>query len=120
MKNIALILVSISLNAGAQLLMRFGMLKVGEVEIGASFINAVPRMAANIFLWLSLACYGISIVSWMVVLSKAEVSFAYPFLSIGYVISAVIGYLFMGESLSTIRIAGIAVICIGVVLIARS
>jgi multidrug transporter EmrE-like cation transporter len=120
MKNIALILVSISLNAGAQLLMRFGMLKVGEVEIGAALIKAVPLMATNIFLWLSLGCYGISIVSWMVVLSKVEVSFAYPFLSIGYVISAVIGYFFMGESVTPVRIAGIVVICIGVVLIARS
>jgi multidrug transporter EmrE-like cation transporter len=120
MKNIALILVSILLNAGAQLLMRSGMLRVGEVEIGASLIKAVPRMATNIFLWLSMVCYGISIASWMVVLSKVEVSFAYPFLSIGYVISAVIGYFFMGESITAIRIAGIAVICVGVILIARS
>jgi multidrug transporter EmrE-like cation transporter len=120
MNNILLILVSVSLNAGAQLLMRLGMLKVGEVEIGASLIKLIPRMTTNIFLWLSLACYAISIMSWMVVLSKVEVSFAYPFLSIGYVISAVIGYFFMGESLTVIRIAGIAVICIGVILIARS
>jgi multidrug transporter EmrE-like cation transporter len=108
------------LNAAAQILMRTGMLKVGAVEIGASLIKAAPRMTANIFLWLSLLCYAISIITWMVVLSKVEVSFAYPFLSIGYVISAVIGYFFMGESLTAIRIAGIVVICIGVILIARS
>jgi multidrug transporter EmrE-like cation transporter len=120
MNNIFLILASVSLNAGAQLLMRLGMLKVGEVEIGVSLIKVIPHMATNIFLWLSLTCYGISILSWMVVLSKVEVSFAYPFLSIGYVISAVIGYFFMGESLTVIRIIGIVVICIGVFLIAKS
>jgi multidrug transporter EmrE-like cation transporter len=97
------------------------MLKVGEISVGSSALfKILPEMIGNIFLWLSILCYGISILSWMVVLSKVEVSFAYPFLSIGYVISAIIGYFFMGESVTVIRIAGIVVICIGVVLIARS
>jgi multidrug transporter EmrE-like cation transporter len=121
MKNTLLIVFSVSLNASAQILMRKGMLKIGEVSIGVSaLLKALPGMLGNGFLWLSLLCYGISILSWMVVLSKVEVSFAYPFLSIGYVISAVIGYFFMGESVGVIRIIGIVVICTGVILIARS
>jgi drug/metabolite transporter (DMT)-like permease len=121
MSNILLILVSVSLNAGAQVLMRTGMLKVGEIGAGIpALFKALPGMVGNGFLWLSLLCYGISIITWMAVLSKAEVSFAYPFLSIGYIISAVVGYFFLGESVTPVRIAGIIVICIGVVLIARS
>jgi drug/metabolite transporter (DMT)-like permease len=101
--------------------MRKGMLQVGEVSgVTMSLLKALPDMITNIFLWLSLMCYGISILTWMIVLSRVEVSFAYPFLSIGYIISAVIGYFFMGETVTPIRIAGVAVICIGVVLIARS
>ena len=55
----------------------------------------------------------------MLVLSKVEVSFAYPFLSIGYVVTAFAGYWLLGESLSVMRIVGILVICIGVYLISR-
>lgn len=121
MRNILLILASVSLNAGAQVLMRTGMLKSGEIGAGVpALCKALPRMVSNGFLWLSLLCYSISIISWMVVLSRVEVSFAYPFLSIGYILSAVVGYFFLGESVTTIRIAGIVVICIGVLLIARS
>jgi multidrug transporter EmrE-like cation transporter len=120
MKNIALILVSIALNAAAQIFMRFGMLKVGEVEIGASLIKAVPRMITSIFLWLSIVCYGISMVSWMVVLSKVEVSFAYAFLSLGFVLVTILGALFLREHISIQRIVGICVVCCGIILVARS
>ena len=101
--------------------MRKGMLKVGEVSnITSSLLKMLPGMAGNIFLWIAMVCYGLSIVLWMVVLSRLEVSFAYPFLSVGYVISVIIGYFFFGEAVTPIRIAGIAVICAGVVLVARS
>jgi hypothetical protein len=68
MKNIFLILASVSLNAAAQLFMRKGMLKVGEVSLSAGLFKALPAMAGNGFLWLALACYGVSILTWMVVL----------------------------------------------------
>jgi drug/metabolite transporter (DMT)-like permease len=121
LKNILLILANVSLNAGAQVLMRTGMLKVGEIGVSMPVLfKALPGMVSNGFLWMSLLCYGISIISWMIVLSRVEVSFAYPFLSVGYVVSAVVGYFFLNESITPIRIVGIAVICIGVFLIARS
>jgi drug/metabolite transporter (DMT)-like permease len=121
LKNILLILTSVSLNAAAQVLMRTGMLKVGNITGAVSALfKALPSMIGNGFLWLSLFCYGVSIIMWMVVLSGVEVSFAYPFLSIGYILSAVVGYFLLGESVTPVRIAGIAVICIGVILIARS
>jgi drug/metabolite transporter (DMT)-like permease len=121
LRNILLILAGVSLNAAAQILMRTGMLKVGEINFGASALfKALPEMLSNGFLWLSILCYGVSVITWMMVLSRVEVSFAYPFLSIGYIISAVVGHFFLGETVTPVRIAGIAVICIGVFLIARS
>jgi multidrug transporter EmrE-like cation transporter len=77
-------------------------------------------MVCNLWLWGAMICYAVSILLWMAVLSKVEVSFAYPFLSIGYVVAALVGYQFFGESLSLTRIAGILVICVGVFLISRS
>jgi drug/metabolite transporter (DMT)-like permease len=121
LRNILLILVSVCLNAAAQVLMRTGMLKIGEIGVSVqALFKALPGIVSNGFLWLSIGCYGVSILLWMVVLSRVEVSFAYPFLSIGYIVSAVVGYFFLGESLTPLRIAGITVICAGVFLIARS
>ena len=77
-------------------------------------------MITNLWLWGAMISYAVSILLWIVVLSKVEVSFAYPFLSIGYVVAALVGYYFFGESLSLIRVAGIIIICVGVYLISRS
>lgn len=120
MKNILLILASVSLNASAQILMRKGMLRIGEVSVSSSLLKALPSMLTNIFLWLSLLCYGISVFTWMIVLSKVEVSFAYAFLSLGFVFVAVISYFIFHENISAIRIAGILLVCIGVFLVSKS
>ena len=102
--NILLILISVLLNCAAQLCIRKGMLIVGEVGM-SGMVQNLGAMISNL---------------WMAVLSKVEVSFAYPFLSIGYVVAALVGYYFFDESLTFTRIAGIMVICVGVYLISRS
>ena len=117
--NIILILLSVLLNCAAQLLIRKGMLVEGEVGM-QNMLSHVGSMITNIWLWGAMLCYALSILLWMSVLSKVEVSYAYPFLSVGYVVSAVAGYALFNENLSPIRIAGIIVICIGVILISRS
>lgn len=117
--NIVLILLSVLLNCAAQLLIRKGMLVEGEVGV-QNMLSHVESMITNLWLWGAMFCYALSILLWMSVLSKVEVSYAYPFLSVGYVVSAVAGYALFNENLSPIRIAGIIVICIGVILISRS
>lgn len=117
--NILLILISVLLNCAAQLFIRKGMLLVGEVEVN-NILQNIGSMIANLWLWLAMVCYALSILIWMAVLSKVEVSFAYPFLSIGYVVAAIAGYCFFNESLSLTRILGIIIICIGVILISRN
>ena len=117
--NIILILLSVLLNCAAQLLIRKGMLIEGEVGM-QNMLSHVGSMITNVWLWGAMLCYALSILLWMSVLSKVEVSYAYPFLSVGYVVSAVAGYALFNENLSPVRIAGIIVICIGVILISRS
>ena len=102
--NIVLILVSVLLNCMAQILIRKGMLVNGEVSEMTDLVSSIPGMITNIYLWGAMISYAISILVWMVVLSKVEVSYAYPFLSIGYVLSAVVGYLWFAESISPIRV----------------
>ena len=117
--NIVLILLSVLLNCAAQLLIRKGMLVEGEVGM-QNMLSHVGSMITNLWLWGAVLCYALSILLWMSVLSKVEVSYAYPFLSVGYVVSAVAGYALFNENLSPVRIAGIIVICVGVILISRS
>lgn len=117
--KIVLILSSVLLNCLAQLLIRKGMLQIGEISVVQVFDNFF-KLISNYWLWSAMFAYGISIVLWMVVLSKVEVSYAYPFLSVGYVVSAFVGFLWFQEALTLTRIMGIAVISIGVYLISRS
>jgi multidrug transporter EmrE-like cation transporter len=67
-----------------------------------------------------LVCYGVSVVLWIWVLSRAEVSFAYPFLGLGFVLVALVGWAFLGETLSVQKLAATGLIVIGVVLMAIS
>lgn len=117
--NLVLILSSVLLNCLAQLLMRKGMLLIGNVGLESLVAQSV-NMLTNIWLWLAMVCYAVSVFLWMVVLSKVEVSYAYPFLSVGYVLAAIAGYFFFSESLTLMRILGIFIICLGVYLISRS
>ena len=120
-KYIPLILSGVLLNAFAQLFLKKGMLTIGHFVF--SWVNIWPvasAVAINAHVILGLVCYTISIIIWLLVLSRVDVSFAYPFLSVGYVVTAAIGYLAFNEHLSAYRIVGIAFICLGVILISRS
>lgn len=112
---------SISLNACAQIALRKTMLAVGptpgylEGVLGFTF-----AIVTNPWFILGMSCYAVSIGAWLIVLSRTEVSAAYPLLSIGYVITAIAGALFLGEHVSLVRIGGIGLICCGITLIAQS
>jgi multidrug transporter EmrE-like cation transporter len=120
-RYIPLILSGVLLNAFAQLLLKKGMLGIGYFEI--QFQNLFPvikKVAANSYILLGLGSYVISVVIWLVVLARVEVSYAYPFLSVGYVVVTLMGYLVFQESLSWIRVVGISIIIVGVILLSRS
>jgi drug/metabolite transporter (DMT)-like permease len=72
------------------------------------------------WLWAALGCYGLSVVVWLVGLSRVPVSQAYPLLSLGYVINIGLAWWLLGETPNMLRVAGIAVIVFGVVLVAKS
>ena len=66
-----------------------------------------------------LPTFVVSTLSHLYVLSKVELSFAYPFLSLAYVAVAVFAYFVFREDLNAWRIAGIGFICVGTILIAQ-
>lgn len=117
----ALIVAGVLLNAGAQLLLKAGTNAVGPFEFTAA--NAVPvgvRLALEPHIAGGIACYAISVVVWILALSRVEVSVAYPMLSIGYVVNALAAWYLFGEALGVQRWLGIGFIAIGVWLLVRS
>lgn len=116
-----LVIAGVVLNALAQLLLKAGTNTVGEFEFSAA--NVVPigtRLALEPHILGGIGCYVVSVVVWIMALSRVEVSIAYPMLSIGYVLNALAAWYWFGEALSTMRLTGIAVIIVGVYLVARS
>ena len=71
-------------------------------------------------LWWALCAYGLSVIVWLVGLSRVPVSQAYPLLSLGYVINIGLAWWLLGEVPNVQRVAGIGIIVVGVVVVARS
>ena len=112
MTNLLLILTGVLLNAAAQLVLKKGMSQIGSIQVDInSILTMVLKASTNIYVWSGLIFYVISFVVWLMVLSRVEVSYAYPFLSIGYIIAAFVGYFYFGESMTLNKIGGIIIIC---------
>ncbi len=115
------ILAGVLLNALAQLLLKAGTNAVGRFELTAQNILPVGlKLAFEPHIVGGVACYVVSLVVWLVGLSRVDVSIAYPMLSIGYVINAVAAWYLFGESLTAQKLIGIGFIVAGVVLVTRS
>jgi multidrug transporter EmrE-like cation transporter len=108
--SFALVLTGVLLNAAAQLLLKAG---TNAMPLG-------PRLAFEPHILGGLACYAISVVVWVIALSRVPVSIAYPMLSIGYVVNAFAAWQLFGETLTPMRLGGIGLIIAGVFLVARS
>ena len=119
--SFSLLMLGVFLNATAQLLLKAGTNAVGQFEFSSG--NIVPvgmKLALEPHILGGVICYVVSLVVWILGLSRVEVSIAYPMLSIGYVLNAVAAWYLFGEAVSVTRLAGIGVIIIGVYIVARS
>jgi multidrug transporter EmrE-like cation transporter len=120
-RYLPLILLGVLLNAAAQLSLKQGMRTIGHFAF--SLENILPigtKVLINPFVLTGLLCYVISVIVWLMALSRVEVSYAYPLLSVGYIVTAFAGQFFFQEALGPVRWAGIMVICLGVFLVTRS
>lgn len=119
--SFSLVLLGVLLNAAAQLLLKAGTNAVGHFEFHLG--NLLPvgvKLALEPHILGGLACYVVSVVVWIMALSRVPVSVAYPMLSIGYVINAFVAWQWFGEALATQKLLGIGFIVVGVFLVARS
>jgi len=115
------LMAGVLLNAAAQLFLKAGTNRIGEFAF--SFDNVMPigmKIASSPFILAGLSCYVVSVVAWILGLSRVPVSVAYPMLSVGYIVNAFAAYFLFGESITAQKLIGIGFIVVGVFLVARS
>ncbi|MES2049173.1 MAG: EamA family transporter [Pseudomonadota bacterium] len=115
------ILTGIFLNATAQLLLKKGTNAIGAIHLTAeNWFSIGVQLATQLPIIGGLTCYVVSVLVWIIGLSRVDVTIAYPLLSIGYIVNAIGAWYFLGEMLSLQRMLAIAVIIIGVALLVKS
>jgi len=119
MANYLIAAVSILLAVAGQLMMKRGMMMFGSFPV-SQLASKLVAMFMNPFVFFGFACFGLSSIFWLVVLSRLPLSLVYPMVSVAYVLVAFASIIFFHETVSLVRWVGIAVIIFGVVLISRS
>lgn len=114
-----MIVFSVMLGATGQITMKHGMNQVGRIN-AAEAVSKIFGAFGNPFVLAGFAMYGISALVWMVILSRVNLSYAYPLVSMGYIFVVLFSRSFFHEPVTPLRLAGTLVICVGVVLITRS
>lgn len=118
----AMILASVLLGAGGQIFLKLGASSPGFAgTLGSGNLLALAlRIVSTPGIVIGLVLYGISTLLWLGILARTELSFAYPFISIGFVVTTLFGWWALDESVTIYRLLGVSLIILGVVLVARS
>jgi len=121
MNTLVTALLSIALSVAAQFSLKAGMSDQGVREAMAqpSSLVTLFTVFTNKYVLGGFVLYGLGAVIWLGVLSKWDVSKAYPLVGLGFVFTVLVG-LMVGEQVSALRAAGVALICAGVFVVARS
>lgn len=118
---LGLILLTVTLSACAQLALKLG---VATPRMATAFQGSIPDalVAASMspLIWLGLFIYGVSVAMWLWVLSKVDLSVAYPFVGVSFLVTMAFGALILNEVVTPVRLIGTLLITAGCVLVARS
>ena len=121
MRGIIYILVSGVLGVTGQLVLKRGLVALGSPALRPDALPAfIAALALNPLIVGGLAVYVLGTLFWLVALSRLDLSYAYPFASLNYVLVLLASWLVLGERPSATRLAGVALICLGVCAIART
>lgn len=118
MLNFALLLLSVAMGATGQFLFRLGMKSYGQVSAGGAF-RELFSIALTPAIFIGFILFGMSSVVWLSVISKSELSSAYPMVSLGYVLTLVLSKVFLNEQISMFKVLGTVLIICGVIFISR-
>lgn len=115
------VLMSTIMGVVGQLSLKIGMTKMGPVQMSGKGVPAlIWSIATNIYVMGGLIVYGTGVFFWLIALSRAPLSYTYPFASLSYVLITVASIFVLREKINFLRLAGVFVICSGVLLVAIS
>ncbi|MFN8445505.1 MAG: EamA family transporter [Caldilineaceae bacterium] len=113
--NWLLIVVSVVAGVGGQVSIKWGVTHAAPFKL--PFMVVLPTMFQSPLTLLGLALYGLGAISWIAVLKRMDLSYAYPFLALNFVLIALVSGFFLGEAIPPLRWAGLGLICCGIVLV---
>jgi drug/metabolite transporter (DMT)-like permease len=117
---ISYILISVIAGAIGQILLKSGMNRMGEVTLTVGDApSTLLRMALNPYVVGGLALYACGTIFWLAALSRVDLSYAYPFASLSYVIMLVVSWKLFDENITPLRLVGTLVIALGVLIVSR-
>lgn len=116
-----LILLTVTASACAQLALKLGMNSPAvAAAIRAGGANLFLAVAASPLVWAGLTIYGVSIAVWLWILSKVDLSLAYPFVGVSFIVVMLFGVFLLQETVTPLRMIGTFLIAAGCILVARS
>jgi multidrug transporter EmrE-like cation transporter len=115
-----LILLSVSAGVAGQTALKLGVSQPGAENAAANLVSLLTMIVRSPLVLLGLVLYGVGALAWIAVLTKLDLSVAYPFLALNFVLVALTSKLVLGESVPLLRWVGIAVICVGILVVSRS
>jgi multidrug transporter EmrE-like cation transporter len=117
-----LVLVSVTISALAQVSLKRGMSgpAVQGALDGSDLMHKLITVGTSPMVFVGLALYALGAVVWLLVLARIDVSQAYPFVGIGFLITLAFGVLVLGETLTLTRVIGIVCVAIGIIFLSRS
>lgn len=121
--NIAIVYILISVLGGAigQILLKTGMSQMGPLTLSVNqLFHILWRMTTNPYVVVGLGVYVMGTVFWLSALSRVDLSYAYPFASLSYIVMLVASILIFKENITLLRLVGTLVVGLGVLLISRS
>lgn len=117
MNVLVIIALCVILGVLGQIFMKRGMNAVGKISITNIFSREIFSIVFERFVFIGITLYLLASLFWLVVLSRAEVSYAYPLIGTGYILTAILGWILFKENLTALRLLGTILISAGVYLI---
>lgn len=118
---ITYILISVVAGAVGQIMLKKGMSSIGAITISFDQIfNILWRIGTNPYVMVGLVIYVVGVVFWLGALSRVDLSYAYPFASLSYLVMLLASWQLFNENITPFRLIGTLVVCLGVFLISRS
>ena len=120
MINIAIIITSISFSSLAHVFLRKGMSNFAEIDNASGLYPLVIGAMCSPWVLGGVTLHVLALGVWVIALNRVEITFAYPFLALGYVFVALLAWYWLGEQLSAMRVAGMVIVVIGIIFISKS